>query len=416
MPVMQRGVLHGGGEESGEVCDRSCVLGGPLKLSFYTFWCAVNGASKVLAIMVYIVYGSQGITIQPDLARTPKRAAETVAKRLLVAWAASTDRPLSSRWNGAPKIYQNVRDSEARARARVLVSASTAYMPPPSPYRGPSRTILASCACVAVIFVFFGMSRWANSIAVANAAREHELAVHAKRSLSGTAVAIKEAVKKAQAAASKQAEKVDEALAKAAKHKGAVAAMAVAKKKDVLDTMHDDSMATVRITFNAAPWPAPKIVTLRLMPEFSEESVTFLREAAAAECPGELYRVEQAFLIQGRIGCVGRGVKTKVVKGKCPDGVPPDPKRQCPSHDPSCGCHGPIMRHGNVGWAGGSAGPDFFIVSGKGEMLHWAHDHTVFAHVEDEESWATIDAIEKLPVKRGGMTMLVTPLKISVHK
>mgnify|MGYP004300881927 CR=1 FL=1 len=35
--------------------------------------------------------------------------------------------------------------------------------------------------------------------------------------------------------------------------------------------------------------------------------------------------------------------------------------RKCPSHDPQCGCHGPIMSKGMVGWAGGSAGPDLFI-------------------------------------------------------
>ena len=35
--------------------------------------------------------------------------------------------------------------------------------------------------------------------------------------------------------------------------------------------------------------------------------------------------------------------------------------RKCPSHDPNCGCHGPIMSKGMVGWAGGSAGPDLFI-------------------------------------------------------
>ena len=91
---------------------------------------------------------------------------------------------------------------------------------------------------------------------------------------------------------------------------------------------------------------------LRLLPEYSESSVAFMKEAAISGCSGELYRSEHNFLIQGRISC--EMPKTRVVKGGCPPGAAKDPNRQCPSHDPDCGCHGPIMKRGMVGWAGGS--------------------------------------------------------------
>ena len=56
----------------------------------------------------------------------------------------------------------------------------------------------------------------------------------------------------------------------------------------------------------------------------------------------------------------------RVVKGDCPAGANADRSRKCPSHDPNCGCHGPIMSKGMVGWAGGSSGPDYFIYLGTG--------------------------------------------------
>ena len=155
---------------------------------------------------------------------------------------------------------------------------------------------------------------------------------------------------------------------------------------------------------------------LKLLPEFSASSVAFLKEAAAASCPGELYRSEHHFLIQGRISCGHHGkTTTRVVKGDCPPGTAQDPHRKCPEHDPNCGCHGPIMKRGMVGWAGGGAGPDFFVYIGDQPAAHWAHDHTVFASVHDADSWETIRAIGELPVRHGGMTLLVSPLRVALE-
>lgn len=153
---------------------------------------------------------------------------------------------------------------------------------------------------------------------------------------------------------------------------------------------------------------------LKLLPEFSQSSVAFLKEAAAASCPGELYRSEHSFLIQGRISCATH--HTKVVKGDCPPGASKDPNRQCPSHDPNCGCHGPIMKRGMVGWAGGSAGPDFFVYIGEHPATHWSHDHTVFAEIADENSWHAIEELGKLPTHNQGMTYFNDKIKLTVQQ
>mmetsp|Transcript_57060 Transcript_57060/g.131013 ORF Transcript_57060/g.131013 Transcript_57060/m.131013 type:complete len:313 (-) Transcript_57060:357-1295(-) len=174
------------------------------------------------------------------------------------------------------------------------------------------------------------------------------------------------------------------------------------------------SSSIVALELNAAG--QRHTLRLRLLPEHSESSVAFVRHAASSGCAGELYRSEKDFLVQGRISCTGSSLTAapKVVKGGCPAGAAVDTARRCPSHDPSCGCHGPIMTKGMVGWAGGSAGPDFFIYTaamdtarcpvGGCAATHWSRDHTVFAMVADDATWATINELYSLPVRPGGMT------------
>ena len=75
-----------------------------------------------------------------------------------------------------------------------------------------------------------------------------------------------------------------------------------------------------------------------------------------------------------------------------------------------------------LGWAGGSAGPDFFIYTahmsncavGGCPATHWAHDHTVFAEVADDATWKAIEALYALPVTRGGMTFFKDKLPMQV--
>ena len=47
----------------------------------------------------------------------------------------------------------------------------------------------------------------------------------------------------------------------------------------------------------------------------------------------------------------------------------------------------------NCGWAGGGAGPDFFVYLGKYPADWLGHDHTVFGVLEDEASLAVAEKI-----------------------
>ena len=81
--------------------------------------------------------------------------------------------------------------------------------------------------------------------------------------------------------------------------------------------------------------------------------------AAGGQCLRcELYRAEPGFLLQGVMGGL----------------IPPNTET----------VPGPkIMERGEVGWAGGAAGPDFFIYLGTSPAAHWKHDHTVFAEARE---------------------------------
>ena len=121
-------------------------------------------------------------------------------------------------------------------------------------------------------------------------------------------------------------------------------------------------------------------LSVRLLPSLSGRSSSdFLMGAADAGCGGSVYRAEN-FLIQGRIDCApALAARFPVEKGPCPADAKPDEGRKCPAHDPSCGCHGPLMTRGMVGWAGGGAGPDWFVYTGEAPAIQWANDHTVRA-------------------------------------
>lgn len=182
------------------------------------------------------------------------------------------------------------------------------------------------------------------------------------------------------------------------------------------------SPSVISLKLQAGSGGKEHTLRLRLLPEHSAPSVEFMRFAATHQCGGELYRSEKDFLVQGRINCGGSGgAPPRVVKGGCPAGVLPDGKRACPKHDPNCGCHGPIMSKGMVGWAGGSSGPDLFIYTasrscavGGCPATHWSRDHTVFAEVADDATWAVIEELYALPVKRDGMTFFAEKIKLAV--
>ncbi len=74
----------------------------------------------------------------------------------------------------------------------------------------------------------------------------------------------------------------------------------------------------------------------------------------------QFYRAEPGMLLQGVIAhhhpppsaasSKGEDNAVAVWLGPCPvdDYVP---KNECPMQDPDCGCHGPVMTRGMVGWA-----------------------------------------------------------------
>ena len=113
-------------------------------------------------------------------------------------------------------------------------------------------------------------------------------------------------------------------------------------------------------------------VTIHFTPELSgESSIGYVADVilAAASSGGgcercEFYRAEPNMLLQGviahRPSAASRDDVAVVRLGPCPieNYVP---ENECPKHDPDCGCHGPVMTRGMVGWAGGGSGPDFFI-------------------------------------------------------
>lgn len=124
-------------------------------------------------------------------------------------------------------------------------------------------------------------------------------------------------------------------------------------------------------------------IRIRLMPGWSAGSVDYVRRVAAhqlcANC--ELYRVEPGFVLQGIIGAV----------------IPPNTELK----------EGPkLMERGEVGWAGGFAGPDFFIYLGHKPAFHFGTSHTVWG-VLDEESLLVAERIVALPsnTPRGPGTM-----------
>jgi len=126
----------------------------------------------------------------------------------------------------------------------------------------------------------------------------------------------------------------------------------------------------------------------------------------------KFYRAEKQLLLQGIISEGPRN--NQVVLGPCPN---PDykPKSKCPAHDPNCGCHGPIMTKGMVGWAGGGGGPDFFINTFAKPVDWWENQHTVWGEIRDEKSLKVVESVYELPAHMTGMRMLDHEIEFSLE-
>jgi len=169
------------------------------------------------------------------------------------------------------------------------------------------------------------------------------------------------------------------------------------------------SSGVVQLTLHGLP---QRTIRIQLRKDLSREAsswISLLAQHSSEPHTHSFYRAEPGFLLQGSL-------KSKTLpqmpphKGPCPHGVNQKDYRKsrpCYAHDPDCGCHGPIMQPGMVGWAGGAgSGPDFFIYVGKTPAQHWSHDHTVWGELADRESFEAVTAVLALPTEGSGMKML----------
>jgi len=165
-------------------------------------------------------------------------------------------------------------------------------------------------------------------------------------------------------------------------------------------------------------------IEVEMRPDLSKESVQYITDVVqSGECMKcYFYRAENPGILQG-IVAGPTTIPKNTIGGLCPlddNGQPkfstPNPK-DCPKWDPNCGCHGPIMTKGSVGWAGGSfGGPDFFIDTYEQPANFWGTQHTNFGFIHDINSLNVIQTILESPVKKnGGMHMLVdhVPFQLS---
>ena len=149
-------------------------------------------------------------------------------------------------------------------------------------------------------------------------------------------------------------------------------------------------------------------IRIVLRPDLSQGSVDYIRRLIDVGCRRcNLYRAEKPGILQGVMA--NKDVPTNTVFGSCPDdGNAASIKNECPTWDPNCGCHGPLMSKGSVAWAAGQAGgPDFFIDNYKRPATWWGTQHTNFGFIEDKDSLHIIDTIFEQPTRNNnGMHIL----------
>ena len=134
-----------------------------------------------------------------------------------------------------------------------------------------------------------------------------------------------------------------------------------------------EALAAVRIVALHTPFGDLRI---RLRPDWHAPSVEYvqrvaLQDVCTAKCV--FYRAEPGFLLQGAL----RAVVAPNKKCRAFRGGPAECK------DPQERPGGNFMEKGDVAWAGGSAGPDFFIMMNRNGF---GASHTVWGSMADDES------------------------------
>ncbi|CAB9506813.1 Cyclophilin type peptidyl-prolyl cis-trans isomerase/CLD [Seminavis robusta] len=153
-------------------------------------------------------------------------------------------------------------------------------------------------------------------------------------------------------------------------------------------------------------WGTLKIV---LLPNLSPSSVQYIRDMVkSGECPRcAFYRAEHLGILQGIIKNPDHPPPTKVHLGDCPSELAGEYKDNC---------HGPIMEHGMVAWAGGGTGPDFFIDWYAKPAKFWGTQHTAWGKVmlDDRSSLQTMNNIWALSTHKKGLTYLDETVKFTM--
>ena len=188
------------------------------------------------------------------------------------------------------------------------------------------------------------------------------------------------------------------------------------KKKNISNTqglLIHTSHGTIRIYFTAE-LSGPNSIQY-IIDVLSSSSCVKDKGCICERC--KFYRAEPNLLLQG---IIADNVRVNNVLGPCPptaDTANNQHKQpiNCPEHDPNCGCHGPIMTKGMVGWAGGSGGPDFFINTHDDPVQWWEHQHTVWGMIRDEESLGVVEHVYGLPAHMTSMRMLDEVIEFSLE-
>ena len=135
---------------------------------------------------------------------------------------------------------------------------------------------------------------------------------------------------------------------------------------------------------------------IRLRPEWHVPSVRYVQHVAQADVctvKCQLYRAEPGFLLQGAMRAV-----------------------IAPNKETQERARGTPMERGHVAWAGGSAGPDFFITMTR--VAGFGGSHTVWGELADEESMQLALKLVKRKispsVKPGEMRILDEPITFTV--
>ena len=167
----------------------------------------------------------------------------------------------------------------------------------------------------------------------------------------------------------------------------------------------EEALNATRVVALSTPHGALRI---RLKPEWHLPSVRFVQAAALGDfctVKCEFYRAEPGFLLQG-------AMRALVAPNKQCRYFPGGPK-ECT--DPQERPGGDVMEKFDVAWAGGSAGPDFFILLSRNGF---GATHTVWGSLADQPSK---DLALKLvrgssSSKPGTMRILDEPIRFTMTK